>query len=154
MYKNIVVGTDGSQGAKVAVDAATELARLTGATLHVVKAYKVVDAAAMTIGLESPMLPTGAMEANDAANEHAEQVCDEVIQRAKRAGVVARPHAVAGKAAEALIMIAEDVEGDLIVVGNRGMTGARRFVLGSVPSKVAHHCPTSLLVVDTSPTRA
>jgi nucleotide-binding universal stress UspA family protein len=41
------------------------------------------------------------------------------------------------------------VKADLLVLGNRGMTGARRFVLGSVPNKVSHHCPCSLLIVDT-----
>ena len=40
-----------------------------------------------------------------------------------------------------------------VVVGNRGMTGMRRFVLGSVPNKVAHNCPVSVLIVDTSQAR-
>ena len=41
MFKQIVVGTDGSAGANIAVDAAIELARLSGATLHVVSARKI-----------------------------------------------------------------------------------------------------------------
>ena len=41
-------------------------------------------------------------------------------------------------------------DADLIVVGNRGMSGVRRFVLGSVPNRLSHHCPSSLLIVDTS----
>ncbi len=53
--------------------------------------------------------------------------------------------------ADALIRIAEDVGADLIVVGNRGMSGVSRFVLGSVPNKVSHHCPCSLLIVNTEP---
>jgi nucleotide-binding universal stress UspA family protein len=57
-------------------------------------------------------------------------------------------HCVAGDAADALMRVAEDAEADLLVVGNRGMAGARRFVLGSVPNKVSHHCPSSLLIVD------
>jgi len=148
-----VVGTDGSEGANTAVDAAVELAGMTGATLHVVKAYKVVDAATMAMGADVPMMTTGVSEANEAAHEHAQQVCDEVVQKAQRSGVSARAHALAGKAADVLIQLAGDVDADLIVVGNRGMAGARRFVLGSVPNKVAHHCPTSLLVVDTSQAR-
>ena len=38
---------------------------------------------------------------------------------------------------------------DLIVVGNQGMTGARRFLLGSVPNRVAHHTPCDVLIVKT-----
>ena len=39
---------------------------------------------------------------------------------------------------------------DAVVVGSRGMSGVKRFVLGSVPNKVSHHCPCSLLIVDTT----
>jgi nucleotide-binding universal stress UspA family protein len=147
-----VVGTDGSDGANAAVDAAVQLAGLTGATLHVVNAFKVAEAVVM--GPEVPLMTGGVSEANDAAREHAEQVCEAVVQKAQRSGVSARPWAMAGKAADVLIQLAEDVDADLIVVGNRGMAGARRFVLGSVPNTVTHHCPTSVLVVDTSPARA
>jgi nucleotide-binding universal stress UspA family protein len=56
-----------------------------------------------------------------------------------------------GDPANALIDVAEAVGADLIVVGNRGMEGKKRFVLGSVPNKVSHHCPCSLLIVDTRP---
>ena len=59
---------------------------------------------------------------------------------------VHNPH---GDPAEALISVAEAVDADLVVVGNRGMTGMTRFVLGSVPNKVSHHCPCSLLIVNT-----
>jgi nucleotide-binding universal stress UspA family protein len=52
------------------------------------------------------------------------------------------------------VKVASAASADLVVVGNRGMSGMRRFVLGSVPNKVAHHCPTSLLIVDTSQARA
>jgi nucleotide-binding universal stress UspA family protein len=45
--------------------------------------------------------------------------------------------------------VAENVGADLVVVGNRGMSGVRRFVLGSVPNKVSHHSPCNLLIVDT-----
>ena len=57
---------------------------------------------------------------------------------------------MAGEAADALIGVAEETGADLIVVGNRGMSGARRFVLGSVPNTVSHHCPCILLIVDTT----
>jgi nucleotide-binding universal stress UspA family protein len=55
-----------------------------------------------------------------------------------------------GDAADAIIDIAEESRADLIVVGNKGMTGAKRFLLGSVPNKVSHHAPCSVLVVRTT----
>ena len=47
-----------------------------------------------------------------------------------------------------LIADAAEVEADLIVVGNKGMTGVRR-VLGSVPNSVAHSAPCSVLIAFT-----
>ncbi len=55
-----------------------------------------------------------------------------------------------GDPADAILKVAEDVEADLIVVGNKGMTGARRFLLGSVPNKVSHHAPCSVFIARTT----
>jgi nucleotide-binding universal stress UspA family protein len=55
-----------------------------------------------------------------------------------------------GDAADAILDVAEEQGTDLIVVGNKGMTGATRFLLGSVPNKVSHHAPCSVLIVRTS----
>jgi nucleotide-binding universal stress UspA family protein len=52
-----------------------------------------------------------------------------------------------GDAADAILDVAEEQGADLIVVGNKGMTGATRFLLGSVPNKVSHHAPCSVLIV-------
>jgi nucleotide-binding universal stress UspA family protein len=59
-------------------------------------------------------------------------------------------HARFGTPAEVLCDLAAHLEADLIVVGNRGMQGGRRF-LGSVPNTVSHHAPCSVLIVDTQP---
>ena len=58
-----------------------------------------------------------------------------------------------GNPAEVLIGFAGRVGADLLVVGSVGMTGARRFLLGSVPNKVSHHASTDLLIVKTDPPR-
>ena len=55
-----------------------------------------------------------------------------------------------GDAADAILDVAEEQRTDLIVVGNKGMTGAKRFLLGSVPNKVSHHAPCSVLIVRTT----
>ena len=55
-----------------------------------------------------------------------------------------------GDAADAILDVAEEQRADLIVVGNKGMTGAKRFLLGSVPNKISHHAPCSVLIVRTT----
>jgi len=152
MYQQIVVGTDGSEGGNIAVDAAIELARLTGATLHIVHAYKVMGSYQLAAAAEVGVVPD-VVESNEAVQAHGRQICAVVVERARGLGVRAEEHCVNDDAADALIKVATDAKADLVVVGNRGMSGARRFVLGSVPNKVSHHCPTSLLVVDTSHAR-
>ncbi len=70
---------------------------------------------------------------------------------ARAAGVSAiETFARQGDAADAILDIAEEQRADLIVVGNKGMTGAKRFLLGSVPNKVSHHAPCSVLIVRTT----
>jgi nucleotide-binding universal stress UspA family protein len=55
-----------------------------------------------------------------------------------------------GDAADAILDVAEETNADLIVVGNKGMTGTKRFLLGSVPNKVSHHAPCSVLIIRTT----
>jgi nucleotide-binding universal stress UspA family protein len=153
MYKQIVVGTDGSTGANVAVDAAIELARLSGAKLHVVNAERTVTAYQLAAATDVGVPVVDIAESNEAIHALAQRVCEEVVQRADGVGVKAEAHCIGGDAAEALLQVARDTRSDLLVVGNRGMTGVRRFVLGSVPNKLSHHCPTNLLIVDTSEAR-
>ena len=49
-----------------------------------------------------------------------------------------------------ILDVAEEQGADLIVVGNKGMTGAKRFLLGSVPNKVSHHAPCSVMIIRTT----
>jgi nucleotide-binding universal stress UspA family protein len=149
MYERIVVGTDGSIGANAAVDTAIELARLTGATLHIVHAHKLSSAYHLAAAVEIGVVPN-VVESNEEILEQGRRICDAVVAKCGRSGVPAEVHIESGDAADALTRVATDAHADLVVVGNRGMSGARRFVLGSVPNKVSHHCPASLLIVDTS----
>jgi nucleotide-binding universal stress UspA family protein len=153
MYKQIVVGTDGSAPANIAVDAAIEIARLTGATLHVVNAHRKITSYHMAAAAEVGVIPD-MVGSNEAIQAESERIANEAVERADRAGVGAEAHCIAADPAEALVRTAEDVDADLVVVGNLGMSGARRFMLGSVPNKVSHHCPASLLIVDTSSGRS
>src|SRR5262249_61623305 len=66
-------------------------------------------------------------------------VLDAAAAKARAAGVGdVTTHPVEGDPADAILNVAEEVKADLIVVGNKGMTGARRYILGSVPNNVSH----------------
>ena len=65
-------------------------------------------------------------------------------------GIRVEVHAREGDPADAILDVAEEQGADLIVVGNKGMTGAKRFLLGSVPNKVSHHAPCSVMIIRTT----
>jgi len=91
------------------------------------------------------MLPTGSDgDAQAAVEEMLSTTAKELADR----GVHVSSYACPQGAADAIIGVAEHQHADLIVVGNRGMTGTRRF-LGSVPNSVAHHAPCSVMIVRT-----
>ncbi len=71
------------------------------------------------------------------------------VLRAARQGNEVVTYAVAGDAAQRIVEVAESRGADLIVVGNKGMTGAKRL-LGSVPNKVAHSAPCSVMIIHTT----
>ena len=150
MYQVIVVGTDGSETAAVAVHHATALAKLTGATLHIVDAYQIVATTHVAMATTFTSWNNDLEGVNEALAAESELVCDRAATEARRDGVNVETHTRPGDAADVLVAIAEEVGADLLVIGNRGMTGVRRFVLGSVPNKVSHHCPCNLLIVDTT----
>jgi len=146
MYKVIVVGTDGSGRAGVAVREALALAKAAGATLHVV--HVVRTAPTTTLGTEYTDVSVLAA-ANAELHDQGNQICAQVVSDAEREGVSTQVHNVEGDPGEVLNKVAQGVGADLNVIGKRGMTGMKRFVLGSVPNKVSHHCPCSLLIVNT-----
>jgi nucleotide-binding universal stress UspA family protein len=153
MYSQIVVGTDGSPGASIALEHAMELARMSGATLHIVSAHRVTTPYQLAAASEVGMAAAAVGDSNEAIHDDAQRICDAAVERAKDLGVNAESHCIPGDAADALLTVAKDTGCDLLVVGNRGMTGVRRFVLGSVPNKLSHNSPASLLIVDTSTAR-
>ncbi|GMU78794.1 MAG: universal stress protein [Acidimicrobiia bacterium] len=145
MFRTIVVGTDGSEGAGVAVERAASLAALTGATLHIAT----VGGAATSAMLGDPLAGAAAMSvAADETREELSQIVERAAEPARARGVTVATHALIGSAAQALCDLADRVGADLVVVGNRGMQGGRRF-LGSVPNTISHHAPCSVLIVDT-----
>jgi nucleotide-binding universal stress UspA family protein len=123
VFNKILVGTDGSKTAGKAVDRAVDVAKTVGASVTI-----------MTAG----------------RGAGAQAVVDREAQRHADAGVTIDTAVVDGDPANALVEHADAGGYDLLVVGNKGMTGASRFLLGSVPNKVSHHVGKSMLIVKTT----
>jgi nucleotide-binding universal stress UspA family protein len=147
MVRSILVGTDGSATAAIAVAQAIELARGLGARLQIVSAYEPVSG---RLASESLRVPAGVQWALN-PREDVLALLDAARHDARAAGVAeVETFPRVGDAADAILDVAEEQGTDLIVVGHKGMTGATRFLLGSVPNKVSHHAPCSVLIVRTS----
>jgi nucleotide-binding universal stress UspA family protein len=147
MFKSIVVGTDGSDTATQAVRQAVDLARSIGATLELVSAYEPVSA--QRLREERKEAPEDLQWAIN-PREDVDATLDAAAGLAREAGVDVNVYPRQGDPADAILDVAEEREADLVVVGNKGMTGAKRFLLGSVPNKVSHHAPCSVLIIRTT----
>lgn len=142
MFRKIVVGSDGSETANAAVELAADLARQSGAELHIVSAVRTSGGVAVP-----PAVSTADPSASGAyRREAAQQMQREVIGRLQGIDVVS--HVEGGAPAEVIVKAADEVEADLIVVGSKGMTGPRR-ILGSVPNSVAHGAGCDVLIAKT-----
>ena len=146
-YRQVVVGTDGSATAEGAVRTAAGMAAAFGARLTVVTAFAHDPDAEAELQAGVPEDVRWALTDRTQAEEKAQHG----RTLAKEAGatdvVVATDE---GPPADVLLAVATDVGADLLVVGSRGMTGASRFVLGSVANTVSHHAPCDVLVVHTT----
>jgi nucleotide-binding universal stress UspA family protein len=148
MIDSILVGTDGSDTAGVAVAQAIDLARALGARLQIVSAYEPVPE--RRLRTQRLTVPAD-VEWTVNLREDVLALLESAERDAQAAGVTAiETFARLGDGADAILDVAEEQGCDLIVVGNKGMTGATRFLLGSVPNKVSHHAPCSVMIVRTS----
>jgi nucleotide-binding universal stress UspA family protein len=147
VFKRIVVGTDGSETAAEAVRQAIELARLSGASLSLVSAYQ--PASGRRVQAEQAEAPAD-IQYEIGPREDVNLILDAAAAEAKQQGIEVQTHPVEADPADAILNVAEETKADLIVVGNKGMTGARRYLLGSVPNNVSHHAPCSVIIVRTT----
>jgi len=139
VFRSIVVGTDGSQTADEAVRQAAELAGLLGARVHLVCVYEPAD-----VGDEPP---------GSGWERGSREVVDATLARSAavfaHAGVEVDLFPQRGDPADSILDVAEERNADLIIVGNRGRSGAERFLLGSVPNRISHHAPCAVLIIRT-----
>jgi nucleotide-binding universal stress UspA family protein len=146
-YRSIVVGTDGSETANLAVRHAAELAKAFGSKLTIITAFTpqggdAVARAQHEVPHDLQWMLTDSAQADDRAQSGA--------AAAKAIGAPeVRIRTGSGDPAGVLLEIADEISADLIVVGSRGMTSTSRFLLGSVPNKISHHAPCDLVIVRT-----
>lgn len=139
MYTSIVVGTDGSETAARAVAHAADIARAYNATLHLVSS---MPTRVVTAGEISGALVVDCSDDVDA-------VLAEAVTSVQRDGLKVETHSLRCDPAQAIVEVAKRTDAELVVVGNKGMKGAKRFLLGSVPNSVAHNAPCAVLIVKT-----
>jgi nucleotide-binding universal stress UspA family protein len=148
VFSSIIVGTDGSETAAEAVRHAIGLALELGSSLAIVSAYEPASDQRFG-GEETPVPRDGQWTLGPRSDVLA--LLEQAKTEAATAGVAeVETFARQGDAADAILDVAEERGANLIVIGNKGMTGAKRFLLGSVPNKVSHHAPCSVLIVRTT----
>lgn len=128
----IVAGTDGSATARLAMDKAAELAQVLDAPVHVVCVPGAIA------GLEWPQRIT------------AQEIVNKVAERLRGQGLTVETHLPqdSGDAGVTLVAVADAVQAQMIVIGNKGMTGVRRL-LGSLPNTVTHQARCDVVIVPT-----
>lgn len=141
MTITIITGVDGSDTAEVAAAKAAELAQKLDTELHVLSAYGKYAAETFSSGGEKIVFSTV---------QDAERVVSTTIANLRKnfPGLALSGGPAEGKPGVALIKAAERLNADLIVVGNKRVQGATRF-LGSIARDVASQAPCDVYVVNT-----
>lgn len=140
--KKIVVGTDASESSFDAVKQASEIAAAAKAELHIVCVASLAADLALR-GVTPLAIPD---DYDDEARKAAAKAVEQARTIAAAAGANATVHVLAGDPSTMLMDFCKESGADLLVVGAHGMTGAARFLLGSVPNRCAHHAPCSVLI--------
>ncbi|MGH2828949.1 MAG: universal stress protein [Actinomycetota bacterium] len=146
-YRKIVAGTDGSATATRALRHAAGIAKAEGGELLIVCVYHPPSPEKIAREIAAAPAEVAWRVTGTAA---AEEIVAAAAEVASKEGVAAKTFVEPGDAADRLLSVAESEGADLIVVGNKGMTGVSRFVLGSVPNRVSHHAPCDVLIIRTT----
>lgn len=144
LYKKILITTDGSEPNKKAVSYGIELAKLSGAKIHVV--YVVDTAAFASIPMDS-----GWEMMYEILQKEGTEVTHNIAKDAKALGLEIEESLLEGHPSHEIIEFARNNDIDLIVLGTLGKGGLDRFLLGSVAENVTRNSTVPVLVVRENP---
>lgn len=148
MYDRILIPTDGSAVAEVAVEHAVDLAKKYDAELHALYVAD-VDAISISLGAEQvDRIRQGKFPEMDELREEAESATGFVVDHAKDAGIEVVERHSGGIPHRMIKKYAENNDIDLIVMGSKGRSGVRRALLGSVTERTLRSTQVPVLVVD------
>ena len=139
--RTIVLGTDGSTGARSATDWVAANAPLLGAEVAVVHS---ID---LTMTLPPPTVPAAPFVIDDTVRAAVREQLHDWCAPLRAAGIVVHEELFEGSPVEAITRVARDRGADLIVVGRRGHGGFAELVLGSVAHTLSHHAEVPVVVV-------
>ncbi|WP_440948604.1 universal stress protein [Methanosarcina sp. T3] len=140
LYRNIVIATDGSENSRRAISRGIEIAKLSGATIHVLY---VVD----TCSTISEKWTACKEMIREVMMNDGKKVMSKVKKIMEDAGVEVREVLLEGRPSDEIINFAENKDMDLIVMGTLGKTGFERFLMGSVAEEVVRYSKVPVLVV-------
>ena len=135
----ILLATDGSSHAELALTTAVDMANSTDSELHVV-----------TVAPGYPSYDVNVPQVAEQLREQAEKILDDQVEKVERAGgKVAQKHLRIAERyrAQQIVRVAEEVGAGLIVMGSRGLGGVKRALMGSVSDSVVRHAHCPVLVV-------
>jgi nucleotide-binding universal stress UspA family protein len=140
-FRTILVPTDFSPHARLALDTAIDLAKTFGAKIHLLHAYHLPIQLAMPDQIVVPQTFW------DDVRREAQRRLDEERARASGAGVEATTELLPDAPALAAVEVARRIKADLIVMGTRGLTGVKHVLLGSVAERTLRTAPCPVLTV-------
>jgi nucleotide-binding universal stress UspA family protein len=147
MYKRILVATDGSELAKMAVEHGTKLAKSVGAKVIIATVTETWSAFQVASGIEGGEVDA-VQKFEAAAKEAAQSILDAAKSQADALGVDAETkHVLDRPAAEGIIELSELEDCDLIVMASHGRRGLGRMILGSQTAEVLAMSKKPVLVL-------
>jgi len=140
----ILLASDGSEEAELALEAASDLTNNTGSELHVVT----VGGVEYRHGYDIPESGDLLKETFEAIELEAQEILDEQVKKIEEArGTVTEAHLRMGRAAKEIVNLGEEIGAGLIIIGSRGRGGISRALMGSVSDSVIRHAHCPVLVV-------
>lgn len=137
VFRNILVGYDGSAQAEKAVALALSIA-------------ETMDSHVLLFAVARPPEPATSVEVHavlDDAKEHYQEGFDRILARAREKGILVETEIAVGHPAEQIIHRAETARIDLVILGRRGVSMFEKWILGSVSERVLRyaHCPVMVI---------